>query len=102
MQNLYSMSPGNPPTSHYPTYASRQTLTVAVSKQRNSFPTSPKKNPQFHQLTMGILDEQRSLCEDLERLEQACADRSLEEPRTVRCLLPRGERIDGSRLRRES
>lgn len=42
---------------------------------------------------MGILDEQRSLCEDLERLEQACADRSLEEPRTVRCLLPRGERI---------
>lgn len=51
---------------------------------------------------MGILDEQRSLCEDLERLEQACADRSLEEPRTVRCLLRRGREDGTSRLKKGS
>jgi splicing factor 3A subunit 3 len=37
---------------------------------------------------MAILEEQRSLCEDLERLEQACADRILEEPKTVRSHSP--------------
>lgn len=36
---------------------------------------------------MAVIEEQRSLCEDLERLEQACADRILEEPRTVRTSL---------------
>ncbi|KAG0642194.1 hypothetical protein HOY80DRAFT_951854 [Tuber brumale] len=42
---------------------------------------------------MGILDEQRSLCEDLERLEQACADRILEEPKSARERLTRDHQI---------
>ncbi|KAL7275077.1 Pre-mRNA-splicing factor sap61 [Rhizina undulata] len=42
---------------------------------------------------MGVLEEQRSLCEDLERLEQACADRILEEPKTIRERLTRDHQI---------
>ncbi|KAF8253162.1 hypothetical protein K440DRAFT_593816 [Wilcoxina mikolae CBS 423.85] len=42
---------------------------------------------------MAVLEEQRSLCEDLERLEQACADRILEEPKTIRDRLARDHQI---------
>ncbi|KAI5780887.1 hypothetical protein EDC01DRAFT_620207 [Geopyxis carbonaria] len=42
---------------------------------------------------MPILEEQRSLCEDLERLEQACADRILEDPRSIRDRLARDHQI---------
>ncbi|CCX09206.1 hypothetical protein FPQ18DRAFT_378097 [Pyronema domesticum] len=42
---------------------------------------------------MAILEEQRSLCEDLERLEQACADRILEDPKNVRDRLARDHQI---------
>ncbi|KAA8905838.1 hypothetical protein FN846DRAFT_730772 [Sphaerosporella brunnea] len=42
---------------------------------------------------MAILEEQRSLCEDLERLEQACADRILEDPKSIRDRLARNHQI---------
>jgi splicing factor 3A subunit 3 len=61
--------------------------TPTRTPRKNTYSTTDNGKKEDNK-AMAILEEQRSLCEDLERLEQACADRILEEPKTVRILSP--------------
>lgn len=56
---------------------------MSLNASSSSSTSTSQSTRNHHPTTMPILEEQRTLCEDLERLEQACADRVLEDPRTV-------------------